>query len=103
MCNCVAVCLLVLFFVTGYAVSPQFSDNSGNLYNAKTAMYFVTLMLHYFFGGVFVATAVIGGARSRTFDSDVRQASFVGAWSLLLASWWTTVAVHTLMPEVKSG
>ena len=96
------VILIMAFLLTGYFVSPTLASSPGNEYNAQSSGYYIALMLHYVFGGLFVAFAVIGGLRDAAFTSDARQAAFVWAWSLLASAWWTAAAVHTMMPTPSS-
>eukprot|EP00978_Attheya_sp_CCMP212_P016733 scaffold44043_cov61-Attheya_sp.AAC.4 len=103
-----AAAIFVMFFVTGWPVSPSLKGVWGNQYDAKNLTYYSVLYLHYLLGPLFFSFLILGLFRNLIWkESSVgnnRQLTFLLAYSVLVAAVFALVLVHQFSPvEEGSG
>ena len=93
------VCIFVLFFVTGWPVSPHLSNVWGNHYDAKDLTYYAVLYIHYLLGPLVFTFLGMGLIRNLIWANDNRQLTFLLAYSVLLASMVAVFLTHQYAPS----
>jgi Na+-driven multidrug efflux pump len=92
-------CIFVLFFVTGWPVSPHLADVWGNHYDAKDLTYYAVLYIHYLLGPLIFTFLGLGLFRNFIWTTgDSRQLIFLLAYSVLLASMVAVFLTHQYAP-----
>ena len=56
--------IFILFFVTGWPVTPYLSGRWGNHYDAKDLVYYAMLYFHYLIGALFFSFLILGLLRN---------------------------------------
>eukprot|EP00550_Attheya_septentrionalis_P001787 CAMPEP_0198282948 /NCGR_PEP_ID=MMETSP1449-20131203/2646_1 /TAXON_ID=420275 /ORGANISM="Attheya septentrionalis, Strain CCMP2084" /LENGTH=133 /DNA_ID=CAMNT_0043979369 /DNA_START=76 /DNA_END=477 /DNA_ORIENTATION=- len=100
--------IFVMFFVTGWPVSPGLKGVWGNHYDAKNLTYYSVLYLHYLLGPLFFSFLILGLVRNLIWKQENtggnRQLAFLLAYSVLVAAVFALVLVHQFSPvEEGSG
>jgi dolichyl-phosphate-mannose--protein O-mannosyl transferase len=94
-----AAVIFVMFFVTGWPVSPAFKGVWGNHYDAKNLTYYSVLYLHYLLGPLFFSFLILGLFRNLIWkENNNRQLAFLLAYSVLVAAVLAIVLVHQFSP-----
>lgn len=92
-------CIFVLFFVTGWPVSPLLTNVWGNHYDAKDLTYFAVLYVHYILGPLIFTFLGLGLFRNLIWPTgNQRQLLFLLAHSVLLASMAALVLTYMYAP-----
>jgi Na+-driven multidrug efflux pump len=92
-------CIFVLFFVTGWPVSPELTNVWGNHYDAKDLTYYAMLYIHYLLGALVFTFLGLGLFRNLIWSTGSnRQLIFLLAYSVLLASVAAVVLTHMYAP-----
>lgn len=91
----------VLFFVTGWPVSPEFKNAWGNHYNAQNLAYYGVLYLHYLLGPLFFSFLFLGLFRNYIWKDNKggnRQLAFLLSYAVLVAAVFAVALVHRYSP-----
>eukprot|EP00545_Synedropsis_sp_CCMP1620_P009969 CAMPEP_0119013716 /NCGR_PEP_ID=MMETSP1176-20130426/8813_1 /TAXON_ID=265551 /ORGANISM="Synedropsis recta cf, Strain CCMP1620" /LENGTH=197 /DNA_ID=CAMNT_0006966827 /DNA_START=125 /DNA_END=717 /DNA_ORIENTATION=+ len=100
-----AAAIFVMFFVTGWPVSPAFKGTWGSHYNALNLTYYGVLYLHYLLGPLFFSFLILGLFRNLIWKDNNggnRQLAFLLAYSVLVAAVFALVLVHRFSPVEES-
>jgi hypothetical protein len=95
------VSILLLFFVTGWPVSPSLAGSWGNQFDAKSLTYYGVLYFHYLTGGLFFSFLGLGLLRDVIWTGGKggnRQLTFLLAYSVLIASGAAVFLAHRYCP-----
>ena len=93
------VSIFVLFFVTGWPVSPSLQNVWGNQYYAKNLTYYGVLYIHYLLGPLFFTFLGLGLVRNWIWKSfGARQLTFLLAYATLLAACVAVYLTHRYAP-----
>ena len=94
------VCILLLFFVTGWPVTPTLQNVWGNHYNQKDLVYYGVLYFHYLIGALFFTFLGLGLFRNLIWKNmSSRQLIFLLAYSMLLAAIIAVALSHLYAPS----
>lgn len=101
------ISILILFFITGWPVTPSLAGYWGNHYDAKNLTYYGVLYFHYLIGVLFFSFLGLGLLRNliwkNTGDkSGNRQLTFLLAYSMLIASVIAIFLVYRFTPMEDS-
>lgn len=94
-------CIFVLFFITGWPVTPSLKGVWGNHFNELDLVYFGVLYFHYLIGALFFSFLVLGLFRNliwKDAKGGNRQLAFLLAYSILVASVVAVFLVHRYSP-----
>ena len=103
-----AAAIFVMFFVTGWPVTPSLKDSWGNHYNAKNLTYYSVLYLHYLLGPLFFSFFFLGLFRNILWKDEHqkggnRNLAFLLSYSVLVAAIFAVVLVHRYSPVEEHG
>jgi hypothetical protein len=98
-----AAAIFIMFFVTGWPVTPSLKDSWGNHYNEKDLTYYGVLYLHYLLGPLFFSFFLLGLFRNILWKEEHqkggnRQLAFLLSYSVLVAAIFAVVLVHRYSP-----
>jgi hypothetical protein len=96
-----AAAIFILFFVTGWPVTPSMKGSWGNHWNEKNLTYYGVLYFHYLIGSLFFSFLILGLFRNLIWKDEKggnRQLTFLLAYSLLVASVFAVGLAHRYSP-----
>ena len=97
------VAIFVLFFLTGWPVSPHLTSVWGNHYEAKNLTYYAVLYIHYLLGPLVFTFLGLGLFRNliwtNTGTGSNKQLVFLLAYSVLLAAAMAVYLAHQYAPD----